>query len=581
LKILFFAPHTAVWIHAFPEALAAEAARQGGHEIIYVGCGGLLSSHCVAMSAFKVPFEAARADKERICSLCRKNEAIIRGRFGFAGPDLTGLANADDLRFAEELLASTAQEKYFDVVLDGVEAGRMALYEILIQIKKGTLDLAPGEWLRYRASLKNAIVVLKVAQRLFDEHRPDRVVVYNALYSVNRVICRLAELRGVPQYYLHAGDNLSKRLQTLVLARNHAFHYYEYLRGSIWPRWRERPCSPQAMRSSSNHLLEVARGRSAWAYSAASKPGVDIRKIFGIREDQRIICASMSSDDERFSGEIAGVLPSLDGLLFPKQVDWIRALIDYVVDRKDLFLVVRVHPREFPNKREGVLSEHAKTLEGAFATLPGNVKVNWPADDISLFDLANVTDVFANGWSSAGKEMAWLGLPVVLYSNNLTLYPADLNYVGTTLSDYYRQIDRALDDGWDAERIRRTYRWCAIEYEYSPLDISESFARSEHGSFVQKAVKKILRTIAGTREQQGDCRGRAARLSSAERMERILRDQLMSPVDAIDPSAPVSYHEETHALKVEVQRVVSGLFGAGAQFPANTLAAKLQKFAGA
>src|ERR1700683_1945002 len=392
LKILFFAPHTAVWIHSFPEALVAEALQQSGHEIIYVACGGFLSSHCVAMSAFKVPFEAARSDKERICSLCKKNEAIIREQFGFSGPDLTGLANADDLRFAEDLLTSTAPEKYFEMVLDGVEVGRMALYEILIQIKKGTLDLVPGEWLRYRARIKNAIVVLRVAQRLFDEHRPDRVVVYNALYSVNRVICRLAEIRGVPQYYLHAGDNLSKRLQTLVLARNHAFYYYDYLR-SIWPRFRERPCSLQAMRSSTDHLLEVAKGRSAWAYSAASKPGVDIRKIFGIREDQKIMCASMSSDDERFGGEIAGVLPSLDGLLFPKQVDWIRALIDYVVDRKDLFLVIRVHPREFPNKREGVLSEHAKTLMTAFATLPANVKVNWPADDISLFDLANITDV--------------------------------------------------------------------------------------------------------------------------------------------------------------------------------------------
>jgi len=560
--------------------LVAEALQQHGHEIIYVGCGGFLSSHCVAMSAFKVPFEAASSDKERICVLCRKNEAIIRDRFGFAGPDLISLANTEDLNFADGLLASTAAEKYFELVLDGVEVGKIALYEILIQIKKGTLDLVPGEWLRYRASLKNAIVVLRVAQRLFDEHRPDRVIVYNALYSVNRVICRLAEFRGVTQYYLHAGDNLAKRLQTLVLARNHAFYYYEYLR-SIWPRFRGRPCSPQAMRSSTNHLLEVAKGRSAWAYSAASKPGVDIRKIFDIREDQKIICASMSSDDERFGGEVAGVLPALDGLLFPKQVDWIRALIDYVLDRKDLFLVIRVHPREFPNKREGVLSDHAKTLMTAFATLPGNVRVNWPADDISLFDLANVTDVFANGWSSAGKEMGWLGLPVVLYSNDLTLYPADLNYVGTTPSEYYRQIDRALDDGWDAERIRKTYRWCAIEYEYSPLDLAESFSRDEHGSFLQKAIKKAMRTLAPTREQQADCHDRAIRLSSSDRIDRVLREQLSSAVDIDDPGESVSYEEETTALKKEVRRLVAGLFGASRTFRAGTLAYKLSQFAGA
>jgi len=86
--------------------------------------------------------------------------------------------------------------------------------------------------------------------RVFDETKPDRMVVYNALYSVNRVVCRLAETRGVPQYYLHAGDNLSRRLKTLVLARGHAFTYYQYLRGQ-WPRYRDRPCPSDAMRAGS------------------------------------------------------------------------------------------------------------------------------------------------------------------------------------------------------------------------------------------------------------------------------------------------------------------------------------------
>ena len=70
-----------------------------------------------------------------------------------------------------------------------------------------------------------------------------------------------------------------------------------------------------------------------------------------------------------------------------------------------------------------MLSDHAKMLQDAFVTLPRNVKVNWPTDTVSLYDLARITDVFANAWSSAGKEMAWLGLPVVLYSPELTLYP--------------------------------------------------------------------------------------------------------------------------------------------------------------
>jgi hypothetical protein len=287
----------------------------------------------------------------------------------------------------------------------------------------------------------------------------------------------------------------------------------------------------------------------------------------------------MSSDDERFGAEIVGVLPSLDGLLFQKQVDWIRALTGYVQDRQDLFLLIRVHPREFPNKRERVLSEHAKTLMSVMTDLPPNARVNWPTDGISLFDLANVADVFANGWSSAGKEVAWLGLPVVLYSPDLVLYSSELNYVGNTQAEYFAQMQRALADGWSPERIRMTYRYCALEYEYSPLDISESFARSEHGSRLQKGLRKILGTIAPSLEQRNDLKARAPRLAAAARISRVFEQQLSSAVDLQNLGPQVSFEEETRALKVEVGRVVRGLYGTAGGFPPNTLAYRLRQFA--
>jgi hypothetical protein len=579
LKVLFFAPHSATWIHAFPEALVAEALAKLGDEIVYVGCGRTLRSHCVAMSSYSVPFSATAEQKSRICALCEKNLAIIRGRFGFAGPDLSALVTDDDLSAAEQMLGSTPPENYVNLVLDGVEVGRIALYEMLIQTKRATLEFNGEERARHRASLKNVIVVLRTMRRLLDDLRPDRIVLYNALYSVNRAVCRLAELRGIPQYFLHAGENLSNRLETLVFAKDHAFSYYRRLRDE-WPRFEHRPCPPQAMRAATDHLLEVAKGRSAWAYSAASGNRADLRKSFGIRDGQRVICATMSSDDERFGAEIVGVLPPTEGLLFAKQVDWIRALVDYVEGRPELFLVIRVHPREFPNKREGVLSDHARLLKEAFAKLPANAKVNWPTENVSLYDLAAITDVFANGWSSAGKEMSLLGLPVVLYSAQFVLYPPSLNYVGTTKAAYFAQIERALADGWDIERTRKTFRWNAVDYHYASLDISDSFSRDEHAPFLAKAMRRVIRAIAPTLQQESDCRRRSKNLSAGGRMGEVLHGQLVSVVDLELPASAVSLAEETECLKREVGRLVDGLFGPGGDPRTNPLAAKLRGFAG-
>jgi hypothetical protein len=304
-----------------------------------------------------------------------------------------------------------------------------------------------------------------------------------------------------------------------------------------------------------------------------------LRKLFGVKEGQKVICATMSSDDERFGGEVVGVLPALDGLLFPKQVDWIRALVEYVESRSELFLVIRVHPREFPNKREGVLSDHARLLKQAFSDLPDNVRVNWPTENVSLYDLAAITDVFANGWSSAGKEMTSLGLPVVLYSPLLVLYPASLNYVGTTISEYFGQLERALQDGWNPDRIRKTFRWNAVEFYYSALDISDSFARDEHAPFLARALLKLINGVAPTFQQESDCRRRSKRLSASDKVCRIIHEQLAAAADLDGQPPSVSLAEETAFLKSEVRRLADGLYGPGRNPQNNDLASKLRYFA--
>jgi hypothetical protein len=583
MKILFFAPHSAIWQHAFPEALIAEALAQKGNKIVYVGCGGVLDEYCIPMSAYNVPFEAARSEKKRICHNCNKHEKIIRSQFGFSGLNLSDIVSRDDFSFAETSVLSITQDNFLDFVLDGVVAGRIALYELLLDTKKSNFDFTPAEWRRYQASLKNVIIVLRAVQRIFDKTQPDRLVVYNTLYSVNHAVCKIAERREIPYYLLHAGGNLSNRLQTLILARGHSYLFLQYLQKK-WLSLRERPCSAKVLKSVTDHFLEVIRGRSPWAYSAAAGGGRgDLKDFFKLDKKRKIICATMSSYDERFAAEAVGGFSFSNREIFPSQVEWIKALINFVKDRDDLNLIIRVHPREFPNKRESRLSQHASMLKNVFDVLPENVRVNWPTDSVSLYDLASITDVFANAWSSTGKEMALLGLPVVLYSDAIPTYPSELNYVGRTLQEYFQQLEQALRDGWSPEWIRKTYRWCAMEYNYSLLDISESFSKSEYsqGSLYSRITRKFVRAIAPYHEQKKDCRKRAARLSVADTINQILENKLNLVLDLNAEQAFTSYSEETEYLKREVGRLVDGLYGNRVvQSEQSILEIKLRGFAG-
>ena len=287
-----------------------------------------------------------------------------------------------------------------------------------------------------------------------------------------------------------------------------------------------------------------------------------------------MLCATLSSYDERFAAEASGALAPATGLLFPFQVDWVHALIDYVRDRPGLFLIVRVHPREFPNKRDAVKSAHARSLERAFDTLPPNVVINWPTDNLSLYDVAEITDVFLNAWSGVGREVSVLGIPVVLYSRTLPWYPADINYVGETLTDYFKAIEQALADGWRYENLQLAYRWLAVEFGHMLVNISDAYTASEYvptGLF-PRAVAKLQRSLRPNARQAGDIARRPKPIRAQRQIASLFETSAETVLDphVEKPAEAKSVLSEDAVLRVEVARLVQAMYPRG-----NALASKL------
>jgi hypothetical protein len=168
---------------------------------------------------------------------------------------------------------------------------------------------------------------------------------------------------------------------------------------------------------------------------------------------------------------------------------------------------------------------------------------------------------------------------VVLYSEELTVYPPELNYVGTTEASYVDKIEQALREGWSPERIRQTYRWCAMEYGYSALDISASFARLENRPLLSKVFDKAVRTIAPYWQQKMDCRRRARRLVCAGQIGAMLKKGADTILDLSTSAGAASRVDETGSIKREVGRLVAALYGPDNSAPPDSLAGKLREFA--
>jgi len=555
MRVVFFAPHAGIWVHAFPEALVADAVRASGAEVVYVTCGGALGSCCIPMASRGLTVASPERAKQAVCRGCRRERLWLRHGFRFDGYDFESMLTGDDERRVEGLVAQARPEDVAAFEVDGVQVGRLALYEYLIARKKSQLELTDAEWPEFRPRLSNALRSLLAAGKVLERERADRVVTYNSLYSVNAMWRAAADQRGIPSYFLHAGVGLERRLQTLIIGRDSTLRWYLRLI-EAWSRYRDVPCSKHDLAVVTGHFEHLFRGTSVFAYSSA-KASHDVRQRFGIRPDQKLVVATMSSYDEYIAAAAIGEMPAEAGTLFPTQIEWIHALVEWFRARPELFLVIRVHPREFPNKREGTKSDHAQRLERELADLPANVRVNWPADQLSIYDLAEYTDVFLNAWSSAGREMALLGIPVVAYCPELLLYPADLNYVGTTHAAYFAAIETALRDGWSFERVRKAYRWCVLELVHGVANIGDGYHFTEEPprSLWQRGLRAAL-ALPGVREPL-DLVRRPRRLREQDRLAHAItsgRETLLDLHQKVDEAA------ETAALRAQLARLARALY---------------------
>jgi len=577
MKVMFYAPHSAIWVFAFPEALVAEALMQEGNEIVYIGCRRQFRSYCVAMSAYGLKFDSPEASKEKVCQICERNKALLRKGFGLKGSDVADELTADDDRQIENILQNASPENYLDLDVSGIKVGRLALYEFLLNHKKNDLTIGEHEWKEFRGALKNSIASALASLKIIEREKPDRLITYNSFYAVNHVACKAAEKYSVPHYLLHAGATMANRMETLSLTKGYSYNYIT--RSSLWQLYRNFPCTKSQLSKVTDHILTLFKARSVFVYSRpASGEHADLRARFGISATQKVLVATMSSHDERFASVTIGTMPDDPGVVFPTQVDWIKALVAYVTIRPELFLIIRVHPREFPNKRESVVSAYAAQLQSQLTNLPANVRVNWPSDNISLYDLASIVDVFLNSRSTTGLEMAWLGLPVVVYSpDQLYSYPPDLSYTANSQDEYFQKIEKALGNGWDIEFSRMAYRWGVFQFCHDTVNISESYtSREERASGILAIVfDKMRRKLAPEHLKRQDIRRRTPELKSKSLLNHFLETGKNTLVEAIDVDdvEKSSLAEETEALRCELGRIYSALY----QTERNPLPSSLQQ----
>lgn len=469
MKIVFFSPYSEIWNSSMPESLVAKELVIAGHEVHTIRCNGLLSTYCSAMTSHGLNFESSERAKHRVCISCIHAQKTLDYHSGVSTSLIIDHISDEDRLRVGSILKSVNYNNWQKVEIENIPIGKFATYEILLNHKINEASGLKVVWEEYVNNLQQCLMIHFAISNFLKVNQVERLVVYNSLYSLNRTAVKTAEKFGVSWRTIHGGSNIVDMHQTLTISNDNSQDIL-VAKSPLWNGWSLVPLTQDEIRSVGQNIDQQFRARSAFTYSIAksiSNPQ-NLRNNLGISSEKKVILCTLASEDERFAADMVGALEfkmSENYNFFRDNHEWVLWLIDFVSKFEGFHLIIRLHPRGFPNKREGVFATLSAQMEEALSVVPAQVTINRPSDNLSLYDLAEIVDVVVNATSTAGLEFLTLGIPVVSHCpKNLFSYPAEFNYVGLTKEKYAEAILEAIKNGWSIENSIRGFRYRSFLY---------------------------------------------------------------------------------------------------------------------
>jgi hypothetical protein len=538
---LFFAPEAGVGRHFAAHCLLARTLKERGERVLVVRCFDLYP-RCIVMDSFSAPADIPPAVREATCRSCAQSSLRMTGEYGLDVVDLRDLVDAAETAAIRKRIAEAAGD-LAALEVDGVRIGDFACADAVVNFKLVDPNADGPDVRRIRESYaEGAMMSLRAMQKLLRMFNIRCVVHFNE-YAILMGAVMAARNAGIAIgnitiTYLRATDQRSIQVisHTLkIMGTREAL--------DSWSKWRKLALPVARVREFGSDLRFRMTARSTLVYSPAhSGKGSELFEDLGLSEDRRLLVAYTSSLDElrslqvmlRAAGEelVFGTQP------FRDQIEWLSAIIDYVEASDDLQLVIRVHPREGANKREQKASVHLGQLRQRFSGTYRNVRVVWPQDPVSSYDLAELADVGLTAWTSMSVEMAKMGVPIVVAFDRIVPYPTGEFFTwSATPEGYFRLVREALEAVPSLRQIQLAFRWSNLYALGAALDFSDVVPSADYSDLPTFRTPKVSEIV-----EQVFVHGRSALELNYAALARC--------------HGPKREHEEIEALCAELRGVI-------------------------
>jgi hypothetical protein len=392
-----------IWSRDKPliDGLLFHALRQRGAECTAVLCGAALPACEVQTVAHDEADALLARGHPRICARCVGDGTRIFQALGVPTRTLSGVLEPAQHHRARQIVSAIPHEEYFRYRHGDVPIGAHARATVMRYMLSGRLGDGPLDRAVEERFMVSALLVMESAGRLVKELRPHVVVANHGIYNISGVFDDVAVGHGARTVAWNRGY----RKNTLVLSHGKSYHYE--MMEEPTSEWEARALSPKERRRLDEYLASRNRGTMDWITFHPDPI-----------EDRELLIRTLGLDVSR---PVIGLFTNVNWdaqLVYPQnafddQLAWLVQTIRYFETRRDLQLVIRIHPAETKDidiSRQRMGDE----IRAAFPTLPSNVSIVPPESDFSSYTLAEVIDVAIVFATKFGLEAAVRGVPVVV-----------------------------------------------------------------------------------------------------------------------------------------------------------------------
>jgi len=483
--VLFLAPEAGLTPFYASHAILAKTLNEAGHTAIMLSCNGWLPV-CSWKWARGMKPTASGDNRNVACEQCRSQSQATRRDYGLTDVSLESLLGPMERSKIAEILknnsAALSKMTYEDIAFGPVAGGEILRSSRRLDVSEFTEE----DNALMESVLFSALSIYFALKILASQYEITRIAFFGD-YAWWLPAALFARKLSIPVTRIDHGYFRDIDRRFIGLRPNSSnVHTFDH-QIAQWPKYRDRPIEPAAITNIADSALFRLEGYGGVSTFSPNwiKREDPLQEELGLSRHRRTIVAFPSSSDEivaiRNIMELFGKPYGQGRTPFRDQIEWLKALSDWVADRSDLQLVIRLHPRIGLSHRHTSVSTEYHHFRKAFKALPANVLVVWPEDKVSSYNLAEIADAALVSWSSMGLELARFGIPVVAAFSGLGAYP-----VGTFAAyednarDYFFGVEHAPDRRATMSNITEAFRWTHY-LDLSPVvDMSDLIPTPDH-----------------------------------------------------------------------------------------------------